>query len=118
MPGVSSSGNCNPPSMMRISSLYSKNIILRPISSKPPRATQRTVSLSNGLSEKFLATANPPDSFLIGLLVLSVLFVLIILNIYFVFLIIVGRKGVEPLRPCGHRLLGPTCLPFHHLPLL
>ncbi len=44
MPGVSSSGNCNPTSMMTISFLYSKNMQLRPTSSKPPSGTKRTAS--------------------------------------------------------------------------
>ncbi len=29
---------------------------------------------------------------------------------------LVGEEGLEPSQPCGHRLLKPTCLPFHHSP--
>src|SRR3989344_1392661 len=29
---------------------------------------------------------------------------------------IVGKEGVEPSQPCGHRILSPACMPFHHLP--
>ena len=28
----------------------------------------------------------------------------------------VGKEGVEPSQPCGHRILSPACMPFHHLP--
>ena len=27
-----------------------------------------------------------------------------------------GKEGVEPSRPFGHRILSPACIPFHHLP--
>jgi hypothetical protein len=27
---------------------------------------------------------------------------------------VVRKEGLEPSRPCGHRLLRPACLPFHH----
>src|SRR5579871_5351451 len=26
----------------------------------------------------------------------------------------VPREGFEPSRPCGQRILSPSCLPFHH----
>jgi hypothetical protein len=26
----------------------------------------------------------------------------------------VPEAGLEPARPCGHRILNPACLPFHH----
>ena len=30
--------------------------------------------------------------------------------------IYMGKEGVEPSRPCGQRILSPSCMPFHHLP--
>ena len=27
-----------------------------------------------------------------------------------------GKVGVEPTQPYGHRILSPACMPFHHLP--
>src|SRR6185295_8666775 len=27
-----------------------------------------------------------------------------------------GKEGVEPSRPCDHRILSPACIPFHHSP--
>ena len=32
--------------------------------------------------------------------------------------VLVGVAGVEPARPCGHWLLEPACLPFHHTPMV
>lgn len=32
--------------------------------------------------------------------------------------VLVGVTGVEPVRPCGHWLLEPACLPFHHTPMV
>ena len=29
-------------------------------------------------------------------------------------LILVRAKGVEPPRPCGHKVLNLACMPFHH----
>ncbi len=28
-----------------------------------------------------------------------------------------GKEGVEPSQPYGQRILSPSCMPFHHLPV-
>ncbi len=65
MPGVSASGNWMPTSITTISSLYSKNEQLRPISSRPPSGMKRTASelrSTTGLPPRMISGSRFPSA--------------------------------------------------------